>query len=127
MLGFYFTSKPTVQLQVDKLCRKANKRTYVLAKYKKYGIGRDKLKVIYTATIRSVVEYSCHTYHTQLNKGQINQLERVQKKSLKIIYGYQHNYKELLELLSLERLEARRIKLIERFTRKTSENLRYIH
>ena len=51
MLGFHFTEKPTVALQIDTLIRKANKRAYLLAKYKSHGVPTDKLKVclLYTS------------------------------------------------------------------------------
>ena len=118
MLGFYFSTKPSVQLQIDKLYRKANKRVHLLAKYKQYGVAKDKLRTIYTATIRSVLEYSSNTYHSQLNKGQVNEIERVQKKSLKMIDGYHHSYEELLRLAPLDRMEERKVKLFEKFTQK---------
>ena len=82
MLGFYFSSKPNVGLQIEKLIRKANKRSFLLSNYKKNVVSKDKLLMIYTSTIRSIIEYSSNTYHTQLNKGQVNMLETVQKKCL---------------------------------------------
>ena len=47
MLGFYFSDKPVVQLQVDRLVRKANKRAFTLARYKNYGVCTVKLKLIF--------------------------------------------------------------------------------
>ena len=117
--------KPTVQLQIERLVQKANKRSFLLANYKKNGVSKEKLVMIYTATIRSVLEYSSNTYHPQLNRGQTNLLERVQKKCLKIIYEYTHKYPELLALSGLSKLETRRDKLFKKFTEKTVENLKY--
>ena len=127
MLGFFFSNKPTVQIQIDKLIRKASKRIFVLLNYKKNGVGVDKLKVIYMATIRSVVEHSSNTYHSQLNKGQENQIERLQKRALKIVYGYNLSYEQLLERSGLETMKKRRERLFEKFARKTSKNLKYSH
>ena len=53
--------------------------------------------------------------------------ERVQKKCLKIVYGYQNTYKDLLAHAKLETMEARREKLFEKFTRKTHDNPKYNH
>ena len=64
-------------------------------------------------------------YHSQLNQYQINLLERVQKRSLRAIYGYQHTYEHLLELSGLERLQTRRQTAFEKFTNKTLENPKY--
>ena len=75
MLGFYFSEKPTVQLQVKRLIQKANKRFFLLLNYKTNGVEKEKLKSIYMSTIRSVLEYSSNTYHSQLNRGQSNLIE----------------------------------------------------
>ena len=125
MLGFYFSEKPTVHLQVEKLLRRANKRIYLLLTYKKNGVPKGKLKTIYTSNIRSVLEYTCNTYHSQLNRGQINLIERAQKRCLKIIYGYTKSYVELLNESGLETMEARRVRLFEKFTKKTADNPKY--
>ena len=127
MLGFYFSTKPSIQLQADRLIRKASKHTFLLSKYKNYGVPIDKLKIIYTSTIRSVLEYSSNTYHSQINRGQANQLERAKKKCIKIIYGYQKSYQELLTLSKLDSMEDRRVKLFDKFTKKTLENPKYQH
>ena len=99
----------------------------MLAKFKNNGVDKDRLKSIYTSTVRSVLEYTSNTYHSQLNRGQNNLLVRVQKKCLKIIYGYQNTYEDLLKHSSLSTLEARRGNLFEKFTAKTHENLKYNH
>ena len=52
-------------------------------------------------------------------------IERVQKKCLRIIYGYELNYDELLQISGLETMESRRIKLFKKFTTKASENPKY--
>ena len=81
--------------------------------------------MVYTATVRSVLEYSSNVYHSQLNQHQINLLERVQKRSLRVIYGYQHTYEHLLELSGLEKLETRRQNAFEKFTNKTLKKPKY--
>ena len=125
MLGYTFLMKPTVQKQVDTLIRKASKRKYMLGKYKTYGVDKQKLKTIYTSNIRSVLEYTSNTYHSQLNKGQINQLKRTQKQCLKIIYGYGKSYPELLLESGLNALATRRETMFERFTKNNLEIPKY--
>ena len=125
MLGFTFNVRPTVQSQINALVRKANKRSFLLQNYKSNGVSKDKLKTVFTASIRSVLEYTSNTYHPQLNRGQNNLLERVQKKCLKIIYGYGKSYQELLAASGLDTLEVRRARLFDKFTQKTKDNKRY--
>ena len=127
MLGFHFSPKPTVNLQVEKLIRKANKRIYLLLNYKRYNLPQDRLKTIYTSSIRSILEYSSNTYHSQINRGLNNQIERIQKKCLKIIYGYNKTYDQLLSQSNLKKMESRREKLFEKFAHKTQKNPKYQH
>ena len=93
MLGYMFSEQPTVQKQIEYLVRKANKKFYVLIHYKKAGINKDRLKDIYTSLIRIRIS---NVYHPQLNKGNANLLEKVQRKALKAIYGYDKDYTCLL-------------------------------
>ena len=118
MMGFYFSEKTTVQVHIEKLIRKASKRIFVLLSFKKNGVPTDKLKSIYTSIIRSVVEYTSNTYHSQTTKGLSNQIERLQKRALKIIYRYNLTYQELLSKSGLETMSQRRNKLFEKFAKK---------
>ena len=97
----------------------------MLLNFKRNGVKKENLKVVYTATIRSVLEYSSNAYHSQLNQHQINILERVQKRSLRAIYGYHYNYDQLLELSGLPTLESRRQIAFEKFANKTLANTKY--
>ena len=64
-------------------------------------------------------------YHNQINKGQKNEIEWVQKECLKVINGYQKSYNELLEISQLETMEQLREKVFKNFTEKTLENPKY--
>jgi len=50
-------------------------------------MSNDDLLYCYTTVIRPVTEYACVVWHTSLTKGQTLQLESIQKRALKIIYG----------------------------------------
>ena len=76
---------------------------------------------------RSILECTSNVYHQLLNKGQSNELEGIQKRSLRIIYGYDYDYQQLLELSGLETLQLRREKSFEKFTRKIAKNPKYMH
>ena len=71
---------------------------------------------------RSILEYTSNVYHSLLNIGHSNELEKVQKRSLRAIYGYELTYKQLLEKSELTSLKERRIKAFEKFTYKTVKN-----
>ena len=88
--------------------------------------GKD-LKKLYCSLIRLVLEYSSVTYHSMLSKGQENELEKIQKKCLRCMYGYDKSYSELLKESELEPLKTRRERAFVKFAKKSSENPIYEH
>ena len=54
-------------------------------------------------------------------------LERVQKRCLRVVYGYTLTYEELLKTSGLERLQTRRQNNFEKFANKTLTNPKYSH
>ena len=86
--------------------------------------GEDLLK-LYKSLVRSVLEYSSVSFTSQISKYQVNRLENVQKRCLKIMFGYKKGYQELLEESGLQTLEERRTIALKKFAEKTSENELY--
>ena len=125
MLGFVFSPKPNPDAQLQHLIRKANKTFFVIVKHKRNGLPNDKLREIYTSVLRSVLEYSNVVYHSMLNKHQENLLEKIQKRALRAIYGYKHNYEELLRMSGLPTLKGRRETAFAKFASKSSKNPKY--
>ena len=82
----------------------------------------DDLKKLYCSLIRSLLEYSSITYHSMVTKGQENELEKVQKKALRCMYGYNKSYSELLTEFGLQPLKSRRQTAVLKFASKASEN-----
>ena len=70
---------------------------------------------------------SVPVYHPQLNQTQINQLERVQRRCLRLIYGYGKSYSELLQESGLSSLEERRILQFQKFAANSLKNQKYQH
>ena len=56
---------------------------------------------------------------------QSNRLEQVQKRCLKIIFGYGKTYSNLLEESGLETLSSRRLKALAKFAYKAPKKLNY--
>ena len=127
MLGFKFSNDPTPALQIEHLVKKANKRFFLLLRHKRAGLPCDRLRDIYSSVIRSCIEYSSPAYHSLLNQSQINLLEKVQKRCLRAIYGYEKDYQTLLALSGLSSLEDRRINQFQKFANKTLKNPKYAH
>ena len=60
-----------------------------------------------------------------LTKYQTNELENLQKKCLRMMYGYRKSYEELLQESGLQKLSVRRQEAVRKFAQKTSENSFY--
>ena len=78
--------------------------------------------------IRSVCEKSCVVWHSSLTNDNSDDLERVQKTALKVIYKQSYiSYKNALTRSKLEKLSFRRKKLCLKFARKCLKNDRVKH
>ncbi len=62
---------------------------------------------VYCAIIRSVLEYACAVWHCGITKGQTQELEKVQRRCLKMIYP-ELSYADTLFVAGLSRLGLRR-------------------
>ena len=122
-----FSKDPTVALQLEHICKKANKRFFLLLRHKRAGLSNDRLRDVYSSVIRSCIEYSSPVYHSQLTQYQINMLEKIQKRCLRAIYGYDKDYETLLQISGLSTLEDRRVVQFQKFATKTLKNKKYAH
>ena len=64
---------------------KASKRLLILRVLRRGGVEINDLISFYIALIRSLLEYSCVVWHHALPSYPSQELERIQKRSLKII------------------------------------------
>ena len=85
----------------------------------KFTSNISDLKLIYNQYIRSVLEYGSNVWHSSLTEQNKNDIERLQRCSVKIILknNYQ-GYKEALKFLNMESLDQRREKLNLQFAKK---------
>ena len=93
------------------ICKRAFARISMITKLKYVGVNEDDLLDVYCLYVRSLLEYCCVVWHSALTQEQIVDLERVQKKSLKIILGDKYeDYRSALKLCNLDTLSLRREK-----------------
>ena len=71
------------------------------------------------------MEYASAAFHTCLTADQSEGLERLQRTSLKNIYGVNKSYRECLELSGIERLDLRRERLFRAFAEKCYASERF--
>ena len=85
-------------------------------------IPGNNLRKLYTGFVRSVLEYTSITYGPMLTQYQSNELENIQKRCLRCMYGYEKSYEELLRESGFKTLSDRRESAIRRFAERTSTN-----
>lgn len=107
---------------VSNIVKKASKRLFFLIQLKRAGVSTDELVKFYRACVQPVLLYACQVFHYSLPKYLNITLERVQKRALRIIFGYDLHYSELLDLSNLSSLENRRAELSQNLFSKIAED-----
>ena len=77
----------------------------------KFTSNISDLKLIYNQYIRSVLEYGSNVWHSSLTQQNKEDIERLQRSSVKIILKNNYDsYKKALKVLNMETLDQRREK-----------------
>ena len=105
ILGVTTTKDLRWNVHIRNIVQEASKRICLLKQLKK-------LIKFYTACIRSVLEYSCQVFHTSLPQYLSDEVERIQKRALTIIFP-DLNYKEATAKAKLGTLFERRETLFQ--------------
>ena len=93
--------------------KKANKRLYFLSQLKRSNVGSKELITFYCTCIRPVTEYGCPVFHDSLPNYLVKDIERIQKRAMRIIFPAL-SYDESLSVAELVPLEARRQQLTDK-------------
>ena len=109
LVGVWITTWLDWEKNTREMCKRAYARITMLTKLKYVGVDTIDLIHIYILYIRSVVEYCSVVWHSTLTKQQNQNIENIQKLSLKIILGQEYSsYESALECTGLESLSQRR-------------------
>ena len=110
LLGIRLTTNLRWSDQTTYLCKKAANKFWMLRRMKILGIDPSITVDFYFKEIRSICEMACQVLHSGLTKQQSQDIENIQKKSLKIILGNLYStYEEACTLLNAEPLSDRRL------------------
>ena len=94
------------------LLEKANKCLFVILQTKKFHFSHETLITLYQWFIRTSLEYAAPVWHPGLTQRQHDQLERVQKRVLRIIMWPNYpGYEAALAQCNMSSLRERREKL----------------
>ena len=91
----------------EMICKKVAARHYFLRQLKHTKVPVNNLLSFYTTCIRPVVEYALHV-QSFIPQYLSNQLERLQKRALRIIGTNDLSYRQALEVLNIPTLYDRR-------------------
>ena len=83
------------------------------------------LLFVFTTMLRPVLDFAVPTYHPLLSIGQSRNIEALQKKALRVVYGPNLRYEEALAIANLTTLEDRREALTKSFAVAAEKNPRY--
>ena len=113
LLGVYFNDKLNWETHVNHIYKKACQRIHFISCLKRIKLSPQDLVKVYTSLVRPITEYACQLWHPGLTGEQIDILETIQERVLKIIYPCLE-YNDALNESKLDKLYDRREKLSER-------------
>ena len=121
LLGLNISSDLKWNCHVCEIVKKASTRLYFLKQLKRAKIAEKELIIFYITCIRPITEYACAVFHNGLSKYLSIDLERIQKRALRIIYPFA-SYADALEMCDLPSLYDRR----DTLTTKLFEEILYV-
>lgn len=126
LLGIVFNSKLTWDDHVLYILAKVSKRLYYIRQLVKSGVSLKDIVCIYCSLIRSILEYGCAVWHPGLTVSQSKDIERIQKRCLRIIY-HDLSYQEALVQSGLESLSSRRETIIRNLFNELKNTNHVLH
>ena len=107
LLGVMISNDLKWNVHVEMICKKVAVRLYFLRQLKRAKVPANDLLSFYTTCIRPVAEYACPVFHTALPQYLSDQLERLQKRALRMISTNDLSYR-LEEVFNIPTLYHRR-------------------
>ena len=85
ILGLTVSNNLKWNNHIDQITSKARKRLYFLSQLKRARVGTKELVLFFTTCIRPILEYASPVFHNGLTNYLSQDLERIQKRALRII------------------------------------------
>ena len=104
--------------QVDYLKKRFRARFWALIHLRRSGIKGDLLFRLFATLVRPILEANAVVYHPMCTKAQNEELERLQKRVLRLCYGTDINYGATLASKNIATLEQRRADAVKKFVGK---------
>lgn len=128
LLGLEIQNNLKWDIQVKDMVSRASRRLFMLYTLRKHAAPVEDMLAIFQIYIRPILEYACAVWHPAITKHQSQQIERVQKRTVKIILGNAYvDYKTALHELKITSLAHRRDELVLKFGRQVLNSDRHRH
>ena len=121
LLGIIITSDLKWHKHVSYLRKKGFASLWALRRLKRLGAPTDVLLDLYEKQVRSVLEYASPVWGSMLSNDDIDEIERVQKAALTIIYGHR-SYDEIIKSNKITTLSERRDMILRKFANKNARH-----
>lgn len=118
ILGVIFQNDLKWNLHVENSIKKAARRLYFIVQLKRANVSVRDLTTFYVSCIQSVLLYACQVFHFSLPEYLNTNMERIQKRVMRIIHGYDVSYEQALIPSGLSSLQQRRSELCSSFFNK---------
>ena len=119
LLGIFLTPNLKWQANSREICLKAMSRMWLLRRLRLIKLDTELILEYYLKEIRPLVEFGVAIWNSGLTKGQVNDLEKVQKVALKIILHEDYtSYEVACTLMNISPLEYRRTELCTNYAVK---------
>ena len=125
LVGFHFGRDPGVGTHVMETRKKFRRRIWMLYHLRKAGLRDMVLFRLYACYIRSIIEYCSPVYHSLLNAGQAQALEKLHRQAVRVCFGFERPVEEIMAENCIETLEQRRLRRCDAFIRKAAKNPRF--
>jgi hypothetical protein len=119
LLGIYLTSDLRWKENCNQIFMKAMAKMWLLRRLKKLNLDTELILDFYLKEIRPLAEHGVAIWNSGLTKGQVIDLEKIQKIALRIILGEDYiSYDVAYTLMKILPLEYRRTDLCTTFATK---------
>ena len=108
LLGVMISNDLKWNMHVEMIYRKVAARLYFLRQLKRAKVPANDPLSFYITCIRPAAEYACPVFHTALPQYLSDQLERLQKRALRIISTNDLSSKQALQVFNIPTLYDRR-------------------
>ena len=129
LLGVYIESSLCWSTHVNSILKKATSRLYFLKQLKRAGLPSHHLLHYYLSVLRPVLECCAPVWHYALTKDQTQQIEKIQKRAIHIIFNVTRGmpYNSMLYIANIDTLASRRNDLCKKFFQDITQPSSCLH